>query len=262
MGSTYLRDEEPPKDVYGILTAGEEEGPLTEKELKDMREVIRKLHVKCGHPTNRALYNMLKSRGVNPRLLTLAKELHCQDCQEIKLPPPHMGVSLHTAEILWHTVQMDIGHFQIGNDTISVLFMIDEASRFLTAHELFRHPRAESRNATTEEVIRGIEQTWVQHHGLPNIIRADPEGCFRGIALEEWCGERGVEFAPCPGEDHGQIGIVESTLGKIKDDVRALLRGQDADGFIAVLRMVSAHNELDRIGGFAPAQWAYGLKVT
>jgi hypothetical protein len=121
-------------------------------------------------------------------------------------------VSLHGSETLWHTVQVDIGHFQVGPDTISVLFFIDEASRFMAAHELFRHPRAESRNATTEEVIRGIEQTWIQHHGVPNTMRCDPEGCFRGLALEEFCVTRGIELSPCPAEDHGQIGIVEASL--------------------------------------------------
>ena len=244
--------------MYGILSPDDVEGPITPDELRRLKEVVRKLHVKCGHPTNRALYNMLKARGVGHRILTLAKEHRCEDCQEIKLPVPHKGVSLHGSETLWHTVQVDIGHFQVGPDTISVLFFIDEASRFMAAHELFRHPRAESRNATTEEVIRGIEQTWIQHHGVPNTMRCDPEGCFRGLALEEFCVTRGIELSPCPAEDHGQIGIVEASLGKIKDDIRALLRSQDADGFVAILRMVSAHNELDRAGGFAPAQWAYG----
>lgn len=41
---------------------------------------------------------------------------------------------------------------------------------------------------------------------------------FCGISLESWCSEKGVELAHCPGEDHSQIGIVESTLEKIKDD--------------------------------------------
>ena len=236
----------------------DEEKPWDEKELKYMREVVRKLHVKSGHPTNQALYNMLKARGVDKRVLALAKELRCDDCMEIKLPAPHMGVSLHTCDTLWHTVQVDVGYFTVGSQVVAVLFMIDEASRFLVCFELFRHEKSESRNATTEEIIKGLEQAWVQYHGFPNRVRSDPEGCFRGTAFEDWCTTRGIEWSPCAAEDHSQIGIVEATLGKIKNDIRAFLRSSDSDPFSAILQMVSAHNELDRIGGFAPAQWAYG----
>ena len=192
------------------------------------------------------------------RVLALAKEHRCDDCMEIKLPVPHMGVSLHTCETLWHTVQVDIGHFTLGSQIVSVLFMLDEASRFLVAYELFRHEKSESRNATTEEIIKGLEQAWVQYHGFPNRIRSDPEGCFRGIAFEDWCKTRGIEWAPCAAEAHSQIGIVEATLSKTKEDIRAFLRSSDSEPFSAILQMVSAHNELDRIGGFAPAQWACG----
>jgi len=111
-------------------------------------------------------------------------------------------------------MQMDIGQFPYEEQVIHVLFMIDEASRFLVAHELFRHHKKESMNATTSRIITAVESSWVQYHGLPNVIRHDPEGCFRGVLLDEWAKSRGVELQPCPGEDHGQIGIVEATIGK------------------------------------------------
>ena len=236
--------------------------PIDEKQFKQMRETVRKLHVRAGHPSNRALYTMLKSRGVDSRILKIALEHKCDDCQEVRLPKPHMGVSFHTCNILWHTLQMDIGEVIVNKEKLHVLFLIDEASRYLAAHELFRIPRTASRNATSEEVVRAIEQTWVQHHGLPNIIRCDPEGCFRGAVFSDWCKSRGVDLQPCPGEDHGQIGIVESTLGKIKEDCRAFLRAEMGDPMNGVFQMVSAHNHLDRVGGFAPAQWAYGRLPT
>ena len=198
--------------------------PIDEKEFKQMRETVRKLHVRAGHPSNRALYTMLKSRGVDSRILKIALERKCDECQEVRLPKPHIGVSFHTCNILWHTLQMDIGQVIVNEEKLHVLFLIDEASRYLAAHDLFRIPRSASRNATSEEVVRAIEQTWAQHHGLPNIIRCDPEGCFRGAVFSDWCKSRGVDLQLCPGEDYGQIGIVESTLGKIKEDCRAFLR--------------------------------------
>ena len=257
LGVEFPRECRSQPEVFG-LSDSEELPPIDEQELKRMKEAVRKLHVRSGHPTNRALAAMLKSRGADPRVVKLALEHRCDDCMEVHLPVPHKKVSMHTTETLWHTMQMDIGQFPFEETVIHVLFMIDEASRFLVAHELFRHHKKESMNATTPRIISAIESSWVQYHGLPNVIRHDPEGCFRGILLDEWARSRGVELQPCPGEDHGQIGVVEATIGKIKTDARTFLRSEACDPFVGILQMVSAHNQLDRIGGFAPAQWAYG----
>ena len=56
--------------------------------------------------------------------------------------------------------------------------------------------------------------------------------------------ERGVELASTPGEDHAQLGEVESLIGKFKKDVRTYMRDKDCDPFLAVLYMVHAHNTL------------------
>ena len=69
-----------------------------------------------------------------------------------------------------------MGEFVIGDEKLGVLFMICEASRFLSVHEVYRIPKDQSRNASSSEVIRALEQTWVQRHGLMNVLRCDPEG--------------------------------------------------------------------------------------
>ena len=107
-------------------------------------------------------------------------------------------------------------------------------------------------------MIKALEQVWFQNHGPPNVVRCDPEGCFRGIALSDYLSARGVELLPCAGEDHGQIGTVERLINKIKTDARTLLRSVDVDPYIGILHVVGAHNMLDRVGGYAPIQWTYG----
>lgn len=119
--------------------------------------------------------------------------------------------------------------------------------------EVFRRRKQDSRNAPTQEAIALFETHWTQTFGYPNVLRFDPEGCFRGNELASWCSSRG--------EDHGQIGIVESLVKKVKDDARALLRSVDfgdVDPFRGLLHVVQAHNHMDRIAGYAPAQWAFG----
>ena len=244
------------EEAYAL--EGIELPPWSEKELKEKKDIIRKLHVRAGHPTGRALHNLLKARGVDPRFLPLALSHDCDECREIRLPVPHRNVSLHTTEVLWHTLQIDVGQIPLKDLTLHVLFCVDEASRFAVAWELFRCEKQEHRNATSEEVVHALERCWVQYHGWPNCIRCDPEGAFRGQLFSDWAATRGINIEPCPAEDHGQIGIVEATIGKLKEDVRALLRTEDIDPFSAVIHVVNAHNEADRIGGYAPAQWAYG----
>ena len=247
------------QDEFIGMTA-EEKGipPLDASELKKMQEVVRKLHVRSGHPSNRALMNTLRARGADPRIVELAQNHQCDDCKEIALPVPHRHVTLHQCTTLWHTLQIDIAQLPVANEVVHFLVMCDEASHFCNVAELFRHHKQESRNATSQEVIKALEQVWFQNHGPPNVVRCDPEGCFRGIALSDYLSARGVELLPCAGEDHGQIGTVERLINKIKTDARTLLRSIDVDPYIGILHVVGAHNMLDRIGGYAPIQWTYG----
>ena len=250
-------------NVYGVEhllkeTPDEHQNPWDEKKFKEARELVRKLHVNFGHPTNKALMNCLKARGVDPRIIQLASEHRCDDCKEVHLPPPHRKVTLHDSHVLWHTLQVDIGQLNVGEITLHIMIMVDEASRFMVACELFRHPKSESRNCTSQEAIHALERAWVQYHGYPNVLRSDPEGCFRGTLVDNWCTSRGIEHQPCPAEDHSQIGVVEAMIKKVKEDARILLRSIDDDPFSGVLHVVAAHNHLDRVGGYAPSQWAYG----
>lgn len=215
------------------------EVPFNEKELKQVKESVRQLHVRSGHPTNRALMNCLRARGVDKRVLELTKEFSCDDCKEVQQPVPHNKVSLHGTNILWHTMQMDIGQFVCGSETLHILFMCDEASRFCVGCELFRCNAKESRNATGDEIIRAVEQFWVQYHGLPNVLRCDPEGAFRSNLLAQWAQRRGVDIRPCAAEDHGQVGIIERLIKKLKDDARTLLCSEDMDPWLGSRRAIS-----------------------
>ena len=113
---------------------------------------------------------------------------------------------------------MDIGQFKVGEMVVHFLLIIDEASLFAVAHELFRTSIQESRNSTTEEIVKGLESSWVQYFGFPNVLRCDAEGSFKGHNLGLWCQERGIELAHAPGEDLAQLGGVERLIGKLKTD--------------------------------------------
>ena len=81
---------------------------------------------------------------------------------------------------------------------------------------LFKHPIQESRSPSTAEILQGILKSWIQYFGYPQKFKLDKEGGHRGRDLEQWGDTHGVEFGFVPAEAHGQIGKVESAIGKLK----------------------------------------------
>ena len=71
-----------------------------------------------------------------------------------------------------------------------------------------------------------------------------------------------MEFEFVPAEAHGQIGKVESAIGKLKSKPQAHLRGEEDDPVAAAWSMVAAHNSMARRGGYSPIQWVFGKDFT
>ena len=224
--------------------------------------MLERLHKKTGHPSNAALSSCLRHRGAHPEVIQLASKHICPECQELRAAPLHPASSLEKSETLWETLVIDNMEFTVSDITYHMMVMVDEASRLMCCHYLYEHPAAESRNATSDEVIHGLESTWILHYGLPGKIRMDPEGAFRSNALGLWAEERGVELLPCAAEDHGQIGIVERSIQTIKATIRQILQGSDCTPLQAAVQSCQAHNQFEKIEGYSPFQWAFGRQPT
>lgn len=236
--------------------------PLEDKEKKMALRMLEKLHRKTGHPSNAALSQCLKNRGAHPEVVQMALKHQCPECQELRAAPLNPSTALQKSEMLWETLVIDNAEFTVGEKTYHLMVMVDEASRLMCAHFLFSHPKEESRNATAEEVVAGINDTWVRHYGMPAKIRLDPEGAFRSTMFGSWCEERGVEVFPCAAEAHEQIGVVERSIQTLKSTVRQLLQEGTFEPWQAVIQACQTHNEFERVQGFSPYQWAFGRQPT
>ena len=236
--------------------------PLTESEKKNAEKLLSKLHRKTGHPSNKALASTLRHRGAHYEVVEMALKHQCPECQELRMAPLDPAVSLRQSETLWETMVMDNAEFPIDDKVIHCMIMVDEASRLVCPHFLFSHDKMDSRNATSSEVVSGIQDTWVRHYGLPGQIRMDPEGAFRSNELGAWAEERGVLLLPCAAEAHGQIGVVERAIQTIKNTTRQILQAPGVDAWDAIQQACHAHNELARVEGFSPFQWAFGRQPT
>jgi len=236
--------------------------PLTEEERKEAKKMLSKLHRKTGHPSNHALSSTLKHRGAHYEVVEMAKHHQCPECQELRMAPLHPSVALQTTDTMWETVVMDNAEFPVDEKVIHCMIMVDEASRFAVPHFLFEHGKQDHRNATGPEVIQGLQESWLRHYGMPANVRMDPEGAFRSNELIAWGEERGVHFLPCAAESHGQIGIAERAIQTIKSSARQILQGADVSGWVAIQEACRAHNELAKVEGFSPFQWAFGRQPT
>ena len=236
--------------------------PLSEVERKGVEKMLERLRKRTGHPSNAALSGCLRHRGAHPEVIDMASRHQCPECQELRAAPLNPALSIEKSEMLWETLVIDNMGFTVDDTTYHYMAMIDEASRLLCVHPLFEHPREASRNATAEEVIYGLEHSWVMRYGLPGKLRMDPEGAFRSTALSTWADERGVELLPCAAEDHGQIGVIERAIRTLKSSTRQILQGGDVHPWQAIAHACQAHNQFERVEGYSPYQWAFGRQPT
>ena len=234
---------------------------LTTQELERLYATVVKLHRLCGHPSNRALVKTLAARGASGTTLAVAEKLHCLECAEGKISTPGPSVSLHKEETLWSTLQMDSFTFRYNGKVHHFLLCLDEASGFSVVQEMLVHQEEEHENINTPSVVATLEQSWIQYFGFPKRIRLDQEGAFRGTGLHDWCGERGIELDFVPAEHHESTGDVERAIGELRKKMVAHLRNEDVTPRQAAWSMCSAHNHVARVGGFSPAQWAFGRGV-
>ena len=235
---------------------------LTTQELAKATEHVRRLHRRFGHPSNHLLVKNLQARNADPRLVAIASQLQCDECQESKIKLPGPIVNLDKEERLWACVQVDAFYLRVGDQVHHFLLMVDEASSYAVIRELFHHHETGSRNMTGEEAVKAIMEGWIQYFGFPDTLKCDLEGALRSHELNNLCAENGVELIPAPAEHHDSIAEVERSIGVLRHRVETFLRGNPGPPGQAALAMVTAHNSMARVHGYSPLQWALGREWT
>ena len=234
---------------------------MTTQELEKLAAAVVKLHRLCGHPSNRALMKTLAARGADGKTLAMAENLKCIECEENKMTVSGPIVSLHKEETLWATVQIDTFTFRHRDRVHHFLLCLDEASGFSVVQEIMDHHEEEHENLSTQVFLEVLEQSWIQYFGFPARIRLDQEGAFRGRDFVSWAEERGIEVIHTPAEHHESTGDVERAVGELRKKMMAHLRNEDLHPRRAAWSMCAGHNHVARVGGFSPAQWAFGRDV-
>ena len=253
MKAYYLEDY----NIYGLDSVKidrESLKTMTYQEIERLSLTVLKLHRRCGHSGNRALVKILAARNADPKMLAIAENLQCDECQEGQFSKPSVAVALEKEQKIWNTLQMDTFYFKHDSNVYHYLVMLDEASGFSITAEILVHVEEIHANVDTQSVIEALEGSWFQYFGHPQRIRCDLEGAFRGRELEAYCAERGTELLQVPAAHHQATGDVERMVGELRHKIELFLRSEDVPPRRAVYAMTTAHNHMARIGGFAPSQ--------
>jgi len=142
------------------------------------------------------------------------------------------------------------------------LIMDDEAMRLVRAKRLYRIPMSQHRNATTREVMDGLHDRWFSVFGTPARVRHGPEGSLMSKEFLEELNKLGVELVATAGEAHWQLGIVERMIHTLWKTATRTMAEQGCAIDEALELAARSQNEVDRVAGYSPSQWAFGRNPT
>ena len=162
---------------------------------------------------------------------------------------------------LGHTISIEACHWKRNRDGREAIIVniIDEASRFHVALVLWEGEGLG--NLTTMDYIEAVRMNWFRFARAPSVIRVDSEGAFKSHECREWCAARGIEIQLAAGETHWQIGIVETRIQLLKNQL-SLMENELPDASIDELveHCVAAKVRRQTFDGYSPLQWWFGTQ--
>ena len=162
---------------------------------------------------------------------------------------------------LGHTVSIDACHWKRNGDGREAIIVntIDEGSRFHVALVLIEIE--EIGNLTTMDYIEAVRMNWFRFAKAPVVIRVDSENAFKSHESLEWCAARRIEFQMSANDANWQIGIVESHLRLLKNQL-SLMEDKLPDASIDELveHCVAAKVRRQTFDGYYPLQWWFGTQ--
>ena len=206
------------------------------------------------------MLRLLRDANAPLEMLTAARHIHCPHCDLMTRRTGAVRlVQVSRSKELGHTISIDACHWKRnrdGREAIMVMNIIDEASRFHVALVLKKGEPSEFGNLTVMDDIEAVRMNWLRFARAPAVIRVDSEGAFKSHEFREWCAARGIEVQMAAGEAHWQIGIVETHIRLLKNQL-SLTEDELPDASIDELveHCVAAKVRRPTFDGYSPLQW-------
>ena len=131
---------------------------------------------------------------------------------------------------------------------------VDEAAKFTVGHAWAEGQQVG--NIDGSRVMELLQEQWVSVSGRMHALRTDQEGAWRNKEVHERLSDMEIVLDLHPGEAPWQASVTENTIRIVKDTMtRIALERPDLKSTEVLAPAVLAHDEMERVRGFSPAQW-------
>ena len=218
------------------------------------------LHRATGHGPYESLIKSLEIRKVDTRVLNLAREFRCSTCEERKKPVPRRLANLEVNTQRGKVVQFDAAMLTPMNgdprNKCQFLVLIDEASRFAVGR-VFRNDGGG--HVKAKDIISSFHELWETTFGLPELLRADPDGACRSRELDKHFQGLGIETENIPADAHWKVSVVERSIQWIKELMsKAAIEFPNMSHEALLAQAIRTWNQREPVRGYSLFQWMVG----
>ena len=253
-----------PVDEGGDEQVEFQEEEQLEQDLHAAEIMLRRVHANLEKPSKGLMLRLLHDAKVRLEMLIAARNFHCPHCDLMARQTGAVRpVQVSRSKELGHTISIDACHWKRNRDGREAIIVniIDEASRFHVALVLTEGEPSDLGILTAMDYIEAVRMNWFRFARAPAVIRVDSEGAFKSHEFREWCAARGIEVQMAAGEARWQIGIVETHIRLLKNQL-SLKEDKLPDASIDELVEHCVVPEVGRqtFDGYSPLQWWFGTQ--
>ena len=241
----------------GVGSGSKDRPEFTKGEREKVMKQLHHLHRATGHGSYESLVKSLEHKRADPRVLAIARDFKCSTCEERKRPTPRRLANL---EVNTQRVQVDAAWWAppSGDDRNKCQFIVwvDEASRFAVGR-VFR--KDGGGHVTAKQIISSFHELWEPTFGVPELLRADPDGACRSRELDLHFQSLGVETDNIPADAHWKVSIVERSIQRVKELMsKAAVDSPEASHEALLSQALRTWNQREPVRGYSPFQWMLG----
>ena len=257
-----VREEQP--TILALSRSRFPAEPPTGAKLKNIRQMMLRIHKASGHASMSSLRKMLQMRGAPTWAQELAEGIQCPDCAESKRPRPAPPASMGSSPALWE---------QVGTDVFEMEFTQtkDEVEKTMKAKFVIWRDRASG--LTVADLLQIYDNNWepktidltrsfskyLALNPAPIWVISDPAAYYTSHEWLDYFGRSGIGVLTAPAEAHWVMGAEEATIGALKATMRRLLKELPDMDIEELMHLAThAHNSAIGTSGFSPFQWTRG----
>lgn len=193
----------------------------------------------------------------------MAKDYERPVCGELRRGEQMMPAArISLIPSIWSCCGIDaLEHFSRCREAkAKCILYINMASRLAVADVIHVDPARQSRNESAKEFIRSFSSRWLADKPMLAWCVCDDGGAFKSHMWTGFLNDNLFGGSLTRAQSPWAHGEVERMVQTIKRTCLAIRHEQQSLDMPTCLALaVAAHNSLERVRGYSPLRWAYGV---